>query len=251
MKFYSVILLLWLCPVWGGLSSGPRPWAEILKDEGRILVMLPLDEKLDNEESLQFTLPDGTNINLREIFSISGVYDLKTNTPLWTFDWGSAYKSDMVWSDDFSLMVIWSCKEFEFKRGVPLGLNFLKEGKVLKFHSEDDLYLKFSKWYFLSHKIQLGGANYMELITEGDQLIYSTPRRGSPSPMGWRDIGYWETYTFDMNTGEMLSLEIEDTKTKRIIAVILAIFALVMGSIVGLVVWLVRRAKPVKNGLGE
>ncbi len=246
MRRFLLICCFWVPTVFGGLSAGSGAWSEISEDETRILVMLPLDARNDRVEKLQQKLPDGSTITLRETFPVSGVYDLNTRQPLWTFDWGSSFKSDMVWNENFSAMVIWNYEKFIYKKDAAIGLNFLKEGKVQKFYSQDDLYTAFSRDIFL-----WGWDTYDDLSIDGEVVTYVTQERTSPSPVGQRKIGYWETYTFDMNTGEILSLEIENTKTKRIIAVIFACFVLVFGSIIGMLIWFLKRAELKREVLVE
>jgi hypothetical protein len=97
-----------------------------------------------------------------------------------------------------------------------------------------------SKWYFLPQGSY--GIGY-DLHRQGDQVIFTTPRRGSPSPVGWRDIGFWEVYTFDLHTGEILSLEIEDRKTRVIITWLLIGFGGVFSLIIALLIWLAKRSQ--------
>lgn len=235
MKLLVCLLCFSVLPVFAGLSAGPGAWAEISEDQNRILVMLPNHVNPNREEEDEKKLPDGSTIKLREAFPVSGVYDLQTRQPLWTFDWGTQFQSSMAYTDDFSLMVVLHAENFKGKRW---GLNFLKHGKFQKFYGVDELYTRFSEYYFLPYQTE-GGA----FERNGTILTFTTPRRGSPSPVGWRDIGYREIYTFDMKTGEILSLEIEDTKTKRIIAAVFVCFLLVFGLIIALLVWFLRRAK--------
>lgn len=60
---------------------------------------------------------------------------------------------------------------------------------------------------------------------------------------------YYETYTFDMRTGEMLTKEITNIGPRLWLTSIPAIFLSLVGFILSLLVWIIRRAKPRKLGM--
>ncbi|MDA3874737.1 MAG: hypothetical protein PF795_12365 [Kiritimatiellae bacterium] len=217
----------------GGLNTIHEPyWWKISEDKSRILVVT---EPRNTMDDFTILLPDGRSVNYRDTFSGSGVYDLQTLEVVWSLNYYDFTQSDAVWSEDFSLMVIW---QLQFP-GVKQGLNFIKNGKLIKNYPEEVLYTAFSEWYNFS-----GWDSFISFDLDGHLLTFTTPRRVSPSPWGSRDIGYWEIYTFDVSTGEMLSREIENTKTKKIITMVTGGFVLIICLIIGLFVWWVKHDKP-------
>ena len=248
-----MILLKFLLPIClsvrllAGLSAGPRTWTAISEDNSRILVNLSAATVEVPADRNTVSLPDGRKLTIKEQFSTSGVYSLPNLELLWSFPWKSTYKSDIAWSPDFSRLAVWYIKDFELKKENPWGLHILHEERSVKFYEEDELYLRFSKWYYFAHKIQVGGPDYSTLDVLDDKLTLNTARRGSPSPLGWRDIGYWETYTFDLETGRILSVKIHDGKTKVIISAVLSIFALVFVGIIVTLIWIIKRSKTPKD----
>ena len=227
-----------------GLSSGPFTWTALSQEDNRILVNLRVAGDTIPADEKTVSLPDGRILVIKEHFPTSGVYSLPNLELLWSFPWKSTYETDMAWSPDFSRMAVWYSKDFELKKENPWGLHILHEDRSVKFYAEEELYLRFSKWYHFAHKSTLGGPDYTTLDVVEDKFILNTARRGSPSPFGWRDIGYWETYTFDFETGNILSSEIQDGKTKMIIAGVLSILALLFTGIIVTLFWIQKHTKP-------
>jgi len=73
--------------------SGPAPsYVRPMRDGAHILVMLS-DASPDEDEGRVCTLPDGTQVDVRETFPSSGLYKIGSTVPVYALDW---YEGDYM-----------------------------------------------------------------------------------------------------------------------------------------------------------
>jgi|GEM_PF-4466971 len=226
-----------------GLSAGLQTWTAVSEDKTRILINLgstPLSET-EQEES-HYVLHDLLS-EAEQRIRVSGVYSLPELDLLWAFPWESCSSSQMSWSSDFSRIALWHEKDFGQKSTFSWGVHLFHEDQSVQFYPEEDLHLRFKDWFYFDHKVYLGGHDSSYLEIHQGKLFVDTARRGTPSPFGRKDLGYWESYVFDLETGVQLSVEMHDQKANKLITVICLLLLFLFATVISALIWVSKRMK--------
>ncbi len=205
------------------------------QDGSRLFVMRPSlhDRRIypDAREG-PYVLSDGRTVDVATTFPMSGLYDVATLKPLWTWD-GYAYQYYFVISDDLSSFAV--VQSWALIRNDE-ALMFFHEGKQVASYRAHELvrafrtepYLESGRDDFVYFPVW-----YDEMKVEGQSLALTTmPRRYLPF--------YRESYRFDLATGKM---------TEAHVPSLWLMFGLPALLFVATVIWLIRRARH-RRGIG-
>jgi len=210
MKLFTLVvvgLLSIKTASYGGITA-PSSYLEVSPDETRILVMLG-SPRCDAEHLKPVKLPDGRTVDIRKQFSNSGIYDIKTFSPILEIDW-FAFSDDLQWNDDFSAIAILN----RFGLHSDPAIAFARDGKIFRSYDcsflltslRHDLFLSFSTWDWHTRW-------YDEFELVDSTLHVSTAER----QIRRRKLGLQEFYEFDFTTGELISRRVENGRLKGIL----------------------------------
>jgi hypothetical protein len=200
-----LLLLVLALPTAAAASlSSPDSSANYSRNGTRILVMRSPDP--EGDRALPMTLGDGRVVKIRDAFPKSGVYDARTLAPLWQVNW-FAHDWDLEWSDDMRFVV----ERNRFGCRSRRALSFYADGKLTRTYSTGELLtgLNFevllpftsgdwhTQWYD-----DFGADHYRSAVN------VSTARRQLHFCGGTFDLARQEFYTFDLETGAMLTRRI-------------------------------------------
>ena len=183
-----------------GLSA-PIPSGRISEDGKRILILRPYPATNMpswtgyNEDQIRFpTNHDGTRIDIISDFPVSGIYSLPDRQLIHRIDWFSLSAEVRSTPD---LVHIVRVNRF----GDPWALKFYAEGVEIRSYILDDLLRHFRKWYFRPFTTWDWYYKWVDTVElSGATLNVKTVDR---VVLRW-NIGYSETYQFDLRTGQML-----------------------------------------------
>lgn len=232
-------LLLGVSSAIAGLSA-PVPSGRISEDGKRILILRPYpatnmpSHTGYGEDQIKFpTNRDGTRIEITRDFPSSGIYTLPDRQLIHSIEWFSL-SYEVLSSPDLAHIV--RVNRF----GDPWALKFYTDGIETKSYKLDDLLRHFRKWYFRPFTTWDW---YNEWVSDyelsGTSLKVKTVERVA---LRWK-IGYFETYRFDLATGQMLgsSVAYGGLMTRCLV------FAFALMASVSLICWIarhIRRRKP-------
>jgi hypothetical protein len=184
-----------------GKISARNSFAKLSPDGKRLLVMVAPDAKGDQARLKPFVLPDGRSLMLRDTLGKSGCYETDTLKPVWQVEW-HVFESDLQTSPDFSHVVFRNMHAFPDR----VALIFYENGQEIKRYHYQELMRHFSgsPFLFLNYTdwhLQW----YEDFEVKGDILTLTTIPRTLFHYNFELKLGISEHYTFDLNSGRMLS----------------------------------------------
>ena len=172
-----------------------------------------------------YVLPDGRSVDVGTTFPESGVYEVASLKPLYTWNW-YAHPEDVAVSADVSSFAVINFSALDTGKDA---LFFYHLGKSVRNYPVGELVKAFGSEAFLE-KSNFDGLHrkwHDDFEARGNILHLSTAKRR-------HGLGYQEKYRFDLTTGEMLSSE------EGGLRVLMALpFLLISGAIW----WFVRRSR--------
>lgn len=249
-----VVLILIVVPrlAWAGLSARPSylVWSQdrktflaivsdaaISKDGGKTWVSV--------DPAPTATLPDGRQIDLHKDIPGSGLYDAASLTLLWHVNW-YVFECDLFTSPDLRYIA----KFDRLRYPKTAGITFLDQGVQTKSYAANQLLTSLNSHYFLHfsswdwHEVW-----YDDVVFEGDgkTISLSTARRRFRFCDMELDLGLQEFYTFDLQTGEMLTKKVSGRWVRW--AYIGSAAALLISMVCG-IRWLWRKLQRLRAGRG-
>jgi len=198
LRLIIAFLLSGIIPAGAGTSSCDS-YTIPSRDGTRMFVMRalwkgnPIEE---NEDWLRpYKLPDGRIVDPASSFPSSGVYEVTTLHPLWTWDWW-AHEDDVAVSEDVASFAVLDRHAAAYDG--KFALQFFHKGKPGRRYGVAEL-AKALRWEPFLENSTWDGMHpkwHDEFKAKGDTLHLSTASRR------WLR-GYREIYRFDLNTGAL------------------------------------------------
>jgi hypothetical protein len=202
-KFYLFLMVGW-CALAGeaqGHISAQNSYAKVSQDGKRLLVMVAPRSKYDTEALPPFVLPDGQTLVLRDVFGKSGCYERDALKPIWQVEWYE-FEHELKGSPDFSRIARRNLHAYPDREA----LIFYENGKEIKRYQYQDLVRNLSSRYFLTFTTaDYHDQWYEDFEATSDTLTLSTIPRALHFGDYSLELGVSEHYTFDLNTGNILT----------------------------------------------
>lgn len=228
--------LLWLlasAPT--GISASPVSWVRWSPDYRRILVMRTAKPASDSGHLVEFGA--WKFLGIRDVFPISGVYEIGNQVPLWTMSWFSK-TWDLVSSTD--LMICARRNRFAaHTTSAPWAVELYHAGSLVRSYGVDDfvtgprLFLPFTSFDW--HSVWYGRFD----ILPGDRLLVETAPRFIPFYGNLRNPG--DSYEIAMSDGTILSRQHPFLRQLQLVVAVLSFVFIVVPTIA--MIWWIRRRR--------
>lgn len=219
---YMILVVVWCASTVARAGiSAPIPFAKLSKDESKILVIRDGGNGFSDSQVINPKLSNGEKIDFLAEYPRSGVYKTGTKRLEYPIDW-FCLERELLADDD--LQFVARLNRF----GGDWALKFYASGKEVRSFKMEELltsftaeqYRPFVTWDYFHPW-------HDDFKIRGGKVILTTVER---EISGFR-IGYKETYTFELVTGELQQTEVQNIP----FLILLGVLGLLVFSIISVV----------------